>query len=112
MITISPAQPAPVAGSRLEHLYLFGGIAIGFMLGLLIAAAAWSILRRSRRQAELDERQKRRLKRRVVGQGAWAESADRLGTPTAEELDEQHGGDDDDDDDKTDEPDTPGEKPR
>jgi hypothetical protein len=91
MLTILTTKPAAPGSSRLEHLYLFGGIAIGFLLGLLIAAAAWSILRRSRRQAEMDERQKRRLKRRVVGQGAWAEAADRLETPTAEELDEQHG---------------------
>lgn len=91
LATTASSPSAAPGGSRLENLYLFGGIAIGFLLGLLIAAAAWSILRRSRRQAELDERQKRRLKRRIVGQGAWAESADRLGTPTADELEEQHG---------------------
>ncbi|XVJ59621.1 MAG: hypothetical protein HEQ23_09540 [Tepidisphaera sp.] len=100
LASTASSPSAPVGGSRLEHLYLFGGIAIGFLLGLLIAAAAWSILRRSRRQAEMDERQKRRLKRRIVGQGAWAEAADRLETPTAEELDEQHGDDE------------PGERPR
>lgn len=103
LLTILTTKTAAPGTSRLEHLYLFGGIAIGFLLGLLIAAAAWSMLRRSRRLSELDERQKRRLKRRVVGQGAWAEAADRLETPTADELDEQHGQPGDDE---------PGGKPR
>jgi hypothetical protein len=77
--------------SRIEHLYLFGGIAIGFMLGLLVAAAAWSSMRGARRRAEADERERRRLGRRKIGQNEWAEAADRVEVPTAEDLERQHG---------------------
>jgi hypothetical protein len=80
-----------VPRARLEHLYLFGGVAIGFMLGLLVAAAAWSSMRGARRRAEQDERERRRLARRKVGQDEWAEAADRVETPSADDLERDYG---------------------
>lgn len=82
-------EPAPA--SKPENLYLFGGIGIAAMLGLLIAAAVWSALRAKRRAADRDELQRRRLGIKQVGQGAWEESADRVKIPSARELNKQHG---------------------
>jgi hypothetical protein len=91
VLRLTANAPGTGPSSRIEHLYLFGGIAIGFMLGLLVAAAAWSSMRGARRRAEADERERRRLGRRKIGQDEWAEAADRVETPTAEDLERQHG---------------------
>lgn len=80
---------APATKSRLDGLYLYGGIGIAMMLGLLVAAAWWSSMRRRRRAADHDAREHVRLARPVVGQDAWAESADRARTPSAKDLEKQ-----------------------
>lgn len=87
--TIQDPAPAPATKSRLDGLYVYGGIGIAMMLGLLVAAAWWSSMRRRRRTADRDAREQVRLSRPVVGQDAWAESADRARTPSVKDLEKQ-----------------------
>jgi hypothetical protein len=83
--------PVGQGGSRLEGIWIYGGLGIAGMLGLLVAAAWWSAIRRRRRAAEADGRERARLSRPVVGQGAWEESGDRARTPSAKDLKKQFG---------------------
>ena len=92
VLMVQEAAAPAKGGSRLEGIWVYGGLGIAGMLGLLVAAAWWSAMRRRRRDAEADRRERARLSRPVVGQGAWEESGDRARTPSAKDLSKQFGG--------------------
>gem|GEM_PF-4206392 len=81
------AQPAPLPPpSRLQELFSWGGLAIAFMLGVLVASAFWSVMRRRGRLAAPAPGPRPT----PDGRDPWAEAGQRVIAPTSDDLSDQH----------------------
>jgi uncharacterized iron-regulated membrane protein len=78
-------RETPMSSGRLALLILLGLVLLAALASILVALLAWAAARRTRRIAAL----KAENTRRHAKGSAWKAAADRLDTPTPEELNQQ-----------------------